>query len=907
MTDIDTTIPWTPIDDPLRADARFLGDLLGTVLCEQSGQELFDRVEGARTAARRWRSGTPGAEQDLEQIVTGLDASVASEVTLAFSTWFGLVNMAEQVHRIRRSRDKQRAGVGPRDGSLQAVIQSIASSGVDIDTLRDSLGKMVIAPVFTAHPTRALRRTILAKEQSIARALIERMTTAAPTDVEHEAFASRIRVEIATAWQTEQHLSERPTVADEAEYVLFYLSDVVYRVVPSFYESLERAVRAAYGPAAASDLPLPRLRFGSWVGGDMDGNPNVGAQTILASLARHRALILGRYKQEVRRLFDVLSQSESRVQVDDTVRDRIALYQSMLPDVDRAIATRYRQMPYRHLLWLMSARISAAEEGGSAGYRSAQEFDSDLELIATSLLAHRGTHAGWPLVRRLRWRVRTFGFHLATLDIRQDSQVHRRVAGQILGEPAFADLDAAVRRDRIAAALCGEIRVPASPDPETASTIAVMRAIREGRRQHGSDAIGPYIISMAQGPDDALAVLLIARAAGLHDHDGQVPLDVAPLFETIADLRTSCNVMQSLFQDARYAAHLESRGRSQVVMLGYSDSSKDGGMAASRLALYEAQRGLLATAREAGIALAFFHGRGGTAGRGGSKPRDAILAEPPGAIAGHLRVTEQGEIIHAKYGLRGIAIRTLELMTGATIETTIRSELACWAREPWLDIMRTIAEESRAAYRAFVDHPDLFAYFRNATPIDVIERMLIGSRPTSRRAARGIEDMRAIPWVFAWTQNRHMIPGWFGVGSGIASAIRVHGLDAVREMRAQWPLFANLVADVEMVLAKTDMAVSRRYAALAGEAAAHLFPVIEAEHARTVDAVLKVQDEAHLLDRDRVLRRNIMLRNPYIDPMSIMQVDLLKRWRASGREDDSLLRALFTTVQGIARGLQNTG
>ncbi len=903
----DTTIPWTPVDDPLRADARFLGDLLGAVLREQAGAGLFDRVEDARTTARRWRAGDASALPLLEHSLTGLEPAVASDVTLAFSTWFGLINMAEQVHRVRRSRDEQRGSSTPQQGSLHAVVASLAACGVDAATLRNTLARSVIMPVFTAHPTRALRRTILAKEQSIARALIERMTTASPTDVEQEAFATRIRVETATAWQTEEHLSERPSVADEAEYVLFYLADVVYHVVPAFYESWERAVRSVYGDEAAADLPAPQLRFGSWVGGDMDGNPNVGAHTLLASLARQRSLILKRYIVEVRRLFDALSQSETRIGVDQAVRERIALYAGILPDIDRSIPSRYRQMPYRHLLWLMSERLAATDRGGTEGYSHASHFIDDLEAIGHSLRAHAGQYAGWPLVRRLLWRARTFGFHLATLDVRQDSQVHRRVIGQLLGEPSFASFEPDRRRALLDEALAGRLPFARTHNEETARSLDVMRAIRDGREKYGQDAVGPYIISMAQGADDALAVLLLARAAGLVDAQGQVPLDVAPLFETITDLRESRRVMTALLADHAYASHLAARSRSQLVMLGYSDSSKDGGIAASRFALYEAQAGLLECAHQAGVSIAFFHGRGGTAGRGGSKPRNAILAEPPGAIAGRLRVTEQGEIIHAKYGLRGIAIRTLELMSGAVVEATVRSDLACWAREPWLEVMRAIADQSRIAYRALVEHPDLVAYFRDATPIDVIERMLIGSRPTARRAARGIEDMRAIPWVFAWTQNRHMIPGWYGVGAGLEAAVQAHGLPALREMLAQWPLFANLVSDVEMVLAKADMSIAKRYAELAGEAGKRLFPSVEQEYERTTEHVLALRREPRLLHGDRVLRRNILLRNPYVDPMSLIQVDLLRRWRSGGRTDQALERALFTTVKGIARGLQNTG
>lgn len=893
--------------DPLRNDIRFLGEILGQVLSEQAGADTFARVESARKAARRWRSGDETAWNDLQTSLHSLSPSDASEVTLAFSTWFGLVNMAEQVHRIRRHRTTQASGAR-QEGSLDTVIASLAEHGVDAATFLHVLGKTTVVPVFTAHPTRAIRRSLLLKEQNIARALLERMTVASPTAAEQTAIADRVRVEIGTAWQTEEHLSTRPTVADEAEYVLFYLSDVVYKIIPSLYDSLERSVRTAYGEDVAASLPCPLIRFASWVGGDMDGNPFVGPQTILDSLARHRSLILKRYVREVRRLFDELSQSASRVPFDPAIGSQIERYAMLLPEVDRGIPDRYRAMPYRHLLWLLSARLEAAEAGQPGAYSRAHDFVEDLESIARSLRNHRGIHAGLPLVRRLLQRVRTFGFHLATLDVRQDALVHRRTAGQLLGIPGFSDLSQPERQAILETALARQNRpLPSALDDEAHRTVDVLRAIREARNVHGVEAIGPYIISMAQGADDALAVLLIAHAAGLTENDGNVPLDVTPLFETIEDLHAAPAVMQSLFTSAPYARHLAARHNDQRVMLGYSDSSKDGGIAASRWALYEAQSQLIATAQQHNVALTFFHGRGGTTGRGGSKPREAILAEPPGAIAGRLRVTEQGEIIHAKYGLRGIATRTLELMTGAVIEATLRTELACWAREPWVEVMRRIAEESRNTYRGLVDHPELIAYFRGSTPIDVIERMLIGSRPAARRTMRGIQDLRAIPWVFAWTQSRQMVPGWFGVGSGLHAAAATNGLGSLREMHASWPFFANLIADVEMVLAKTDLRIARTYATLADAAGAHLFPVIEAEFDRTSSMVRAIQGTETLLERDPVLRQNLQLRNAYIDPMSVLQVELLRRWRSGDRTDTELERALFTTVKGIARGLQNTG
>jgi phosphoenolpyruvate carboxylase len=668
------------------------------------------------------------------------------------------------------------------------------------------------------------------------------------------------------------------------------------------------ALRAAYSVDAGDDLPCPVVRFGSWVGGDMDGNPNVGPDTISHTLERQRELILDRYVAEVRDLFRHLSQSRSRITVDGVVEERCREYRRQMPEVAQSIPSRYDDMPYRILLWFCWARLEDTREGGRHAYPSTEAFRTDLELIAVSLRHNRGAHAGLTHTARLLSRVKTFGFHLATLDVRQDALVHRQVAGELLADPAFVEAGAEARTTALRGALDSVEVVEETREPETAQTLDVFARIAEARKVFGPEAIGPYIISMAQGPDDALAVLYLARCAGLVGHDGAVPLDVAPLFETVADLDHSGETLTALLDDPLYRAHVKTRGDRQIVMLGYSDSSKQSGLTASRWALYQAEAALQATADDAGVELTLFHGRGGTAGRGGSKPRAGILAEPPGVVRGRLRVTEQGEIIHAKYGLRGIALRTLELMTGAVLEASAVGALRDEPRPGWPAAMETAAAAGQAAYRSLVyDNPDFHDYFRLATPIDIIERLEIGSRPASRRAGAGVEDLRAIPWVFAWMQNRHLLPGWFGVGSGLTAAAKAHGEDILREMALEWPFFANLLADVEMVLAKSDLGIGARYARLAGAAGERLLPTIVAEFERTCEIICGLLETSDALEREPVLRRSIRLRNPYVDPISLLQVDLLDRWRAGGSKDDDLERALRSTVRGIARGMQNTG
>jgi phosphoenolpyruvate carboxylase len=644
----------------------------------------------------------------------------------------------------------------------------------------------------------------------------------------------------------------------------------------------------------------------------MDGNPNVTAETLEASLARHRQLALRLYRREVLALARRLSQSLSRVGVDGEVLERIETYRGTFPETYGEILPRHRAMPYRVLLRLMAARLAATARDRPGGYPSAEEYRRDLALAARSLETHRGVHAGLFALRRAERRAQTFGFHLVALDVRQDALVHRRVVGRLLGEEGWLDRDAAERSERLRRALEERLRPREAGEAEDQRTLAVFAAVARCRRRYGERAVGPYIVSMTRGPDDVLSVLLLARWGGLAGEEGngteEVPLDVVPLFETVGDLEAAPAVMGELFADPLYRRHLESRGDRQMVMIGYSDSSKDGGLAASRWALQKGQAALVETFAEAGVELTLFHGRGGTVSRGGGKVHRAVMAAPPGAVAGRLRMTEQGEVIDDKYGLRGIALRTLERTWGAVALATAVPRPAEPREARWREVMDVVADASRRAYRERVwEDPELAVFFRGATPIDVIERMRIGSRPASRRSGGGIESLRAIPWVFAWTQSRLILPGWYGLGSGLTAALERHGEETLGEMAAGWPFFANLLDDAEMVLAKADLAVAERYAALAGEVGRRLFPEIRAEFERTVEAVLRLKGTTALLDQDPTLERSIRLRNPYVDPMSLLQVDLLRRWREGERRDEALLRALVATVHGIAQGLQNTG
>ncbi len=894
-------------DQPLRDDVRRLGSLVGEMLLEQGGEELFNRVETARQCAIRRRDGEKDAESELRELLQGLTPAAAERLVRGFSAYFRLVNLAEKVHRIRRRREYLR-GTTAQPGSLEHTFAELAASGVTVEQVGHLLERLSFEPVFTAHPTQATRRSLLEKDQQIARRLVEQLDRTL-TPPELEASMARIRSAITAAWQTDQNPSQRPTVGDEMEHVLFYVTDILYLTVPPFYEAIENAIERVWGQRL--QVPNGILRFASWVGGDMDGNPNVTAASIGATLARHRQLVLALYRREIRTLAGELSQSSSEIAVDDALSAQLETYRRLFPA--EVIKPRHQTMPYRILLRLIAARLQATDQDQENAYATPEELADDLRLIAASLAHHRGHNAGRFAVLRLLRRVETFGFHLATLDVRQDALLHRAVVGRLLGEENWPQQTAAERTQLLSGLLTAPPAPPPCPPGDLDQpTLAVFAAIATARQRYGERAVGPFVTSMTQGADDLLSVLLLARWGGLANAAGEVPLDVAPLFETVPDLQAAPQVMGKMASDETYGSHLDRRDRRQMVMIGYSDSSKEGGIAASRWALQQAQSALVETLAAAQVKLTVFHGRGGTISRGGSKTHRAVLAEPPGAVAGHLRLTEQGEVIDAKYGLRGIALRSLEQALGAIAKVSVSPAPAA-EREPqqpaaWRQIVDQIARDNRRNYRQLVYHADGFVdYFRRATPIDVIEKMTIGSRPSSRRKGGGIGSLRAIPWVFSWTQSRHLLPGWYGLGSALERAVEQHGEEPLAEMVAGWPFLGTLFEDLEMVLAKADLAIAARYASLAGDRGREFFPRIEREYQRTVEWVLRLRGQEQLLDRDPTLQRSIRLRNPYVDPMSLLQVDLLRRWRAGNRQDSELQAALLATVHGIAQGLKNTG
>ncbi len=894
-------------DQALRDDVRMLGAMLGDLIREQSGDELYEFVENARLRAIRRREGNEKPGEELSELVGGLDPKEALQVIRSFSTYFQMVNTAEKVHRIRRRRDYLRDVVHYQPGGLEDTFIKLKASGLDADGLNELLKSLLIEPVFTAHPTEPTRRTMLRKEQNIVKHLVD-MLNPTMTPQEKDAALQNIRLLATTGWQTDEHPSEQMTVADELEHVLFFVTDVLYRAIPPFYEDIESAIKRIYGDDGKKVTVPNVLRFGSWVGGDMDGNPFVNAKTIRATLARQRSLVLDLYYNECASLGAKLSQSMDRATFGQAMLDKIEKYRAIFPNAYHAVPARHRDMPYRVFLRLIQQRLQTTYDDDVFPYEKVGQLIDDINLIADSLAENKGEQAGLFAVRRLLRRINTFGFHLVTLDVRQDAEVHRAVIAECLGEPDWENWSVEDRTARLVDAISTRESAALNLSTQARKTIAVFQAIAFCRRKYGSRSIGPFIVSMTQGADDILSVLLLAQWGELHNRRGHVPLDIAPLLETVNDLQNGPAILDALLATNLYRDHLRRRKNRQMIMIGYSDSNKDGGLASARWALQGAQEIIAKAAEARGIELTLFHGRGGTVSRGGSKTHVAVLGAPPGTVNGRLRVTEQGEIINEKYGLRGIALRTLEQVTGSVALATAMPRHRGSDDPEWHKMMDVIADESRRAYRTLVyETPNFYEYFREATPIDLIERMRIGSRPSSRRNQTGIQDLRAIPWVFSWTQSRLVLPGWYGIGSGLSKAIEKFGEDAVGEMFREWYFLRSLTADTEMVLAKSDIGIAELYSRLAGELHDEFFPIITDEYNLTLDLVLGFSDHDALLDGDLTLQRAIMLRNPYVDPMSLMQVDLLKRWRESNREDKDIFDALLASVNGIAQALQNTG
>lgn len=884
----------------LRGNVRLLGEILGRVLQEQAGHDLFALVEGIRQTCKELR-----AQYDeeralaLQRQIAAMPLARAVEVVRAFAIYFQLVNIAEQHHRARRRREYEWEPVGQRaSDTLQGAAARLWERLGSDEAISRLLNRLEVILVATAHPTEPARRTVLDKHATIF-SLLERLEQGNLTPRETEQVHRALHAEITALWQTDELREQPPTPIDEVQQGLYYFDQFLFDLLPAIHAELQHHL----------GVPVPPfLRFGSWIGGDRDGNPNVTAAVTRMTLWEHKRFVLRKYMQGVAAAAKRLSSSLRLAGVSEELLASLRADEAALPSFARYLGGRYASEPYRRKLAFMHRKLEIALEGGSAGdrgYRSPQELAADLAVIRRSLEAHRGGALVDAYLDRLERQVALFGFHLAALDVREHAPRLARAMAQALaaaGEAAdYLALDSQRRLDLLGRYL-GRLRVDAQALDEDARDVwEAFRAIRWAQQEIDRDAVGAVVISMAKGPDDALAALCFLQAAGAE------PVDIVPLFEQLHDLRRSGRTLAEMLSHPGYAAHVRARGNRQEVMLGYSDSGKEAGYVAATWAIYRAQETLAAVGRRFGVDVGFFYGRGGALGRGGGHLGRAILAQPPGLLPGRIRITQQGEVLSHRFSPAPIAARTLEQVIAAVCDASTLP--AAELPRAWTEAMDAMAEAALQAWRSLVEDPDFYAYFRSATPIDAIERLQLGSRPARRRPSHSLEDLRAIPWVFSWTQSRHLLPAWFGYGTG-ALSVGEEGL--LREMYQGWPFFRTLTENAALALAKADMAIAAQYASLAADTvpgARVLFERIREEYERTRAAVLAASGESELLDSQPALQASVRLRNPYVDPLSYVQVELLRRLRRQPppEEGDALLEALLRTVNGIAHALRNTG
>ena len=951
--------------DALNRDVSLLGRLLGDVIREQEGDAGFDLVEEYRGATKALRSGDPAPAEfgeaggALLARTRRLPLAQARLLARAFTAYFHLVNGAEEHQRLRVLRRREREGGGePRQESLADVMLGAARAGIPAERVRELLGRWSVEPVFTAHPTEARRRSVLHRLARLAERVAER-DDPTRTPSERERLVERLREEVEALWLTDELHNRAPTVLDEVRNGLYYFENALWHALPRLQRELGAALARSYPGEPVPERPF--LRFGSWIGGDRDGNPFVTARLTRQVLRLHKELALDLYEGDLLELQRHLGVAVAGDRLPAALARALEGDAAAVPDGETQ--RQFASEPYRRKLAHMLARCRAAQRLNAAALRDELELEqteldlqrrrdslwgrstttdeprpsdedtayahprellADLRALAEGLREQGARRLADGEVRDLVWRAQAFGFHLARLDLRQHSGVHAAAVSEVLAragmEPDYLGLGEEERTDRLLEAIRDPRPVVAERlgyAESTAELLAVFRAARELQEEFGADAVGAYIVSMTAGVSDVLAPLFLAKEEGLFDPgDAERPpasaIDVVPLFETIDDLRHCADLMRRLVRTPLYRRQLLARGGVQQVMLGYSDSNKDGGFAAANWALYCAQRDLARVFREEGITLQLFHGRGGAIGRGGGPTTRAIRAQPPGALDGRLRLTEQGEVAFARYGHPDIAHRHLEQMSAAVLEASLAPEGAAAPRSEWLEAMQAIAATAREAYRSLVyGDPRFLEYFRRATPIDVVTELRIGSRPARRKASARIEDLRAIPWVFAWTQSRHGLPGWYGLGSAIRARLEsAPGAEAeLREMYESWPFFRSLAENAQLSLGKADRAVAALYAELAGEEGRPVFAAVAGEWERTLAAVARVTGHDGLLASSPVLQRSIQLRNPYVDPLSFVQLSLLPRLRDSeeGAEADDLARVVALTINGIAAGLQNTG
>ncbi len=887
----------------LSADIKLLGNLLGEIIREQHGDAALDLVEKIRLSAKARRQLSDGADQAetaaLFSTIDDLDLGSKRVLIKAFSNYFQLINIAEDQQRIRVLR--QRESSGTLDESIDAAIETLKNAGYTAVQMQELLDKLCVRLVLTAHPSEAKRKEILVKLRHVAQIMLTKDRQTLIPSEERELEESMIE-EIEELWQTRPNRASRATVADEVDFGLYFTTNVIMNVVVDLYDELHDSLKKHYPEENWSSLSLPPLlKYASWIGGDRDGNPNVTADVTEVTLATLRRAARGVYLDDLAFLREHLTESIDEVSVSESLLESVK--ETTPPN--RPMSDEV----YRQKVATIWTRLSADD------YATSQELLDDLMLIDESLRQNRGTHVANGMLRKLIQKVRIFGLHLLPLDIREDAQRHTAALDELFRAYGQCENYLALSEQEKQELLTREIAsprpfFPAEPQfSETANqVIATWRMIARAHRKYGKDVIDTVIASMSQSPSDTLAMLMLASEVGI-----QNDVDLVPLFETIDDLHHAGETLTTLFANPEYKKHLAARGNRQQVMIGYSDSNKDGGYLASNWGLYTAQQALSNLCKEQGVLLELFHGRGGSIGRGGGPANRAILSQPPQSMHGRIKMTEQGEVIAYRYSNPEIARRHLQqvmnavfLATGAPPDTGARPE--------WREAMDFVSEVGRVAYRSFVyETPGFLDYWQQATPIDELSSLPIGSRPAKRRKA-GFSGLRAIPWVFSWVQSRAIIPSWYGVGHAFESYCqsRKDGLDVLKTMYRQWSFFKALIENVQLDVAKADMGIAQLYASLVKDEKLRdmVFSQMKAEHECACRMICQITDQTELLSHSPIMQRSIERRNPYVDPLNFIQVALLRQLRETDsdtQEHEMLLSTVLSTINGIAAGMKTTG
>jgi len=910
--------------EPMRADIRLLGTILGDTVREQNGHDVFDLVERARVESFRVRRSEID-RAEMSRMFSGLDIHLAIPIIRAFSHFALLANVAEDIHRERRRAIHADAGEPPQDSSLAATYAKLDLAELDSSTVAGALKGALVSPVITAHPTETRRRTVFVTQHRITELM--RLHAAGHTETDDgRGIELELRRQVLTLWQTALIRLSRLQITDEIDVGLRYYPAALFKVIPQVNAEVRDALRTRWPDADL--LAAPILQPGSWIGGDRDGNPNVTADVVRRATGSAAFTALTRYLAELTDLEQELSMSARLI----TVTPELTALAEGCPETARA------DEPYRRAVRVIRARLTATAaeildqrpqhelDLGLPPYSAPAELRSDLDVIDASLRTHGAARLADDRLARLRESVHVFGFHLSGLDMRQNSDVHEEVVSELLAWAGVHPDYGSLPEDERVELLAGELRTrrPLVGDRAQLSDLArgelgVVAAAAHAVGLYGSAAVPNYIISMCQSVSDVLEAAILLKEAGLLDTSGPepyCPVGISPLFETIEDLRNGASILQAMLDLPIYRAVVSARGDSQEVMLGYSDSNKDGGYLAANWAVYRAELTLVEVARKAGIRLRLFHGRGGTVGRGGGPSYQAILAQPPGAVHGSLRLTEQGEVIAAKYAEPELARRNLESLVAATLESTLLDvEGLGDDAEPAYAVLDDVATLAHRAYAELVhETPGFVEYFKASTPVSEIGSLNIGSRPTSRKPTSSIADLRAIPWVLAWSQSRVMLPGWYGTGSAFEQWIaagpesETDRVETLHELYQRWPFFRSVLSNLAQVLAKSDMGLAARYAELvADEALRHrVFGMIVDEHRRTIAMHKLITGQDDLLADNPALARSVFNRFPYLEPLNHLQVELLRRYR-SGDDDELVQRGILLTMNGLASALRNSG